>query len=412
VDLQELWNRGSIVPEPDSNPARGRGFRGDAIVLAVFGAGVAFWFWLASGENAPAPVARRNVLADQFVGDAACASCHPGESASHARSGHSRTLRPAALADAARLFDGRPIQDPEHSAEWRLSRRDRVATADRVVDGQVKKFIIDYAFGSGRHATTFVSLTDRTPARPAALEHRLTFFAYRDAMDVTPGQTRDTTVDPHELSPEGRTLGPEKTLECFGCHATILRETGVNELDPATMIPNITCERCHGPARAHVEATRQGRKGPAMPFGMGKSSADLQMRHCGFCHRHPEMAPPGEIHPDNPGLARFQPVGLTQSACYKKTPGGVSCTACHDPHARASTDAAGYEEACLSCHRAPSRTPCPVNPATGCLPCHMPGRDSGQGILFHDHWIRKPDARARPSEAAHPRDRQPAPPQP
>ncbi len=31
-----------------------------------------------------------------YVGDVSCRECHPGESASHGRSGHSRTLRSAA----------------------------------------------------------------------------------------------------------------------------------------------------------------------------------------------------------------------------------------------------------------------------------------------------------------------------
>ena len=48
--------------------------------------------------------------------------------------------------------------------------------------------MIDYAFGSGHHATTFVSMLDRTPDRPTILEHRLTAFAHRADLDITPGQ--------------------------------------------------------------------------------------------------------------------------------------------------------------------------------------------------------------------------------
>ncbi|MGE3822093.1 MAG: multiheme c-type cytochrome [Isosphaeraceae bacterium] len=385
-------------------PADSQGLKGDALVMAACLTaaavlGFCLWLWSSLGSKGPggtSDLASRDApLASLFVGDSSCSDCHPGETASHARSGHSRTLRPAAQAGEALALDGRTFHDNEQDADWRFALRGNSLVASRKAQGELSQFIMEYAFGSGRHATTFVSLTDRNPERPSSLEHRVSYFAASDALDVTPGQDASTTVDPHELSPSGRNLGPGKTLECFGCHATLLRAEGDQALDARTMVPNVTCERCHGPARAHVEAARQGRKGPPMPFGLRGSSADLQMRHCGFCHRHPDMAPPGEIHPDNPGLARFQPVGLLQSSCYKKSPGGLPCTACHDPHARASTDAEGYEAACLSCHGEAPQTSCPVSPARGCVPCHMPARDSGQNISFHDHWIRIP-AKASP----------------
>jgi predicted CXXCH cytochrome family protein len=156
------------------------------------------------------------------------------------------------------------------------------------------------------------------------------------------------------------------------------------------MIPNVECERCHGPGRSHVEAARGGAQGAAlgMPFGPGRWSAAEQMRLCGACHRLPEMGDPSLIRTDNPELARFQPIGLMQSACYKKTGGGLTCTTCHDPHARASTNTRDYESVCLSCHKAPTGTPCTVSPATGCVACHMPRRDVGRGMMVTDHWVR------------------------
>ena len=51
------------------------------------------------------------------------------------------------------------------------------------------------------------------------------------------------------------------------------------------------------------------------------------------------------IRADNPRIARFQPVGLMQSACYTRSEGALSCVNCHDPHSRAATDRASYEAA-------------------------------------------------------------------
>jgi hypothetical protein len=112
------------------------------------------------------------------------------------------------------------------------------------------------------------------------------------------------------------------------------------------------------------------------------------MRLCGDCHRHPAQAPPGEIRADNPRIARFQPVGLMQSACYTKSDGALSCVNCHDPHSPASTDRASYAAACLACHKPGGQPICSVSPRRDCIDCHMPALDTGQGILFTDHWIR------------------------
>lgn len=327
--------------------------------------------------------------ASLFAGSRACAECHPGESALYHRSGRSKTLRRAPESGLAAWLDGRAVRDEEYpDAVWSFSKRDESVAARRSENGREERSSVEYAFGSGRHATTFVSLTDRDVAHPTALEHRLTYFAQDRSLGITPGQSRGTDVDPEEVTPSGRRLGAEKTLECFGCHTTLLSQEGGRELDTATMIPNVTCERCHGPGQEHVAAARRGDNELRMPFGPGRYAADLQMRLCGQCHRHPDMAPAGTIRPDNLEIVRFQPVGLMQSKCYTRSRGALSCTTCHDPHAPASNDHASYEAACLSCHRARQQAVCPVSPSTGCISCHMPERDSGQKILFHDHWIR------------------------
>ena len=134
-------------------------------------------------------------------------------------------------------------------------------------------------------------------------------------------------------------------------------------------------------------------------FGPDRFTAESLLKLCGACHRHPSSARPGQIRPDNPFLARFQPVGLMQSKCYARSEGALSCVTCHDPHARSSPDRVSYNAICLECHGAHgptampaagihSRVVCPVSPRERCVECHMPQVDSGQHILFSDHWIR------------------------
>jgi len=189
------------------------------------------------------------------------------------------------------------------------------------------------------------------------------------------------------------------------------------------MIPNVTCERCHGPGRAHVAAARRGASESALslPLGPGRWTAPELLRFCGDCHRHPSGPRPDQIRRGDPLLARFQPIGLAMSKCYRQTAGSLSCVTCHDPHARATSNRAEYDAICLKCHGgpAPSSRPatsslppgvvCPVSPRQRCVECHMPRVDLGHNLLLSDHWIRihQEDKSAAPTGAHAPGSKSP-----
>ena len=381
------------VPDPVSPSAQAREALVIVAVLVAFVAGGIWWASSPSSTVAPEVGSRGDeVTADysDYVGDAACSRCHPGESAAHGRSGHARTLRPASRSPIARGLDGKQVEDPERPGVlWDFAFRAGKLTSRRTEGGRVEESPVEYAFGSGHHAMTFLSLIDRDPRHPVAREQRLTYFAHSKSLGLTPGQS----LAGHAVgnSPSGRVHSSSDTLKCFDCHATVTSDRGSRVLDEATMIPNVSCERCHGPGRSHVEAARRGASPDALklPQGPGSWTSAEQMRQCGQCHRTPEMVQPGSIRVDNPVLVRHQSVGLMQSACYLKSQGALSCVTCHDPHARTSTDRPRYEASCLSCHQQAPRKSCTVSPASGCLSCHMPRRDVGRGMMMTDHWIRR-----------------------
>jgi hypothetical protein len=343
--------------------------------------------WWAFGErDGGSTVHRRSSPPGQaYVGSRACARCHPGEAAHYSRSGHAHTLRKAGDIELARWLDGRSVADPEYpDATWTFHHEAQSLFADRDdrPAGRNERLELIYAFGSGTHATTFVSLLPTTSdAPPLGFEHRMTYFARDTRLDVTPGQLESTGNSGR--TPLGRNLSAFETRVCFDCHATRISRQGRERLEPADLLPNVSCERCHGPGQRHLDAVRAGSTDLAVDFAPGRWKAESQMRLCGGCHRLPEVVPTAELRPDNPVLLRFQTVGLMQSRCYREGGGALSCTTCHDPHAP------GYENACLSCHDGPAHTPCALGETTGCLPCHMPVRESGHGMRFSDHWIRR-----------------------
>jgi hypothetical protein len=367
---------------------------------------------------------------DPYIGPQVCAECHPGEVALHARSGHARTLRPAGLRRSlARRLDGTRIADPElPEVLWSYRYRDGQLHLARQDRGRTEECILEYAFGSGHHATTFVSVID--PRTPSILEHRLTYYAQEGALGLTPGH--ETKPPMPGLTPHGGVPPARDARDCFACHTTQVSARGGQGIDESTMIPNVTCERCHGPGRAHVAAARRGAPESelALPFGPDRWTTEELLQFCGSCHRHPTGPRPEQIRRGDPVLARFQPIGLMLSKCYRSSAGALSCVTCHDPHARASSNRAEYDAICQNCHGGPAgsaklerlatelrrrdgtppnppflrggkgtetaQTPslstpgvvCPVSPRERCVECHMPRVDVGHHLLLSDHWIR------------------------
>jgi hypothetical protein len=354
------------------------------------------------GVDRPFPVEGR-FPSDPYIGSKVCGECHPGEVALHSRSGHALTLRLASRRAVSRRLDGTTVADPEsRDVLWRYRYRDGQLRIAREVKGQVEECIAEYAFGSGHHGVTFVSIID--PEVPVILEHRLTYFTRDDSLGLTPGH--DTKPPPPGMTARGGVPPPSAARKCFECHATQIStgESRSRGIDEQAIIPNVSCERCHGPGRAHVAAARRGATDSelALPLGLGRFTAETLLEACGACHRHPAGPRPEQIRPDDPAMPRFQPIGLMQSKCYRQSGGSLSCLTCHDPHARASSDRAGYDVICLKCHSgsaspagaAPSAPAaavgCSVSPRARCVECHMPrvGVDGGEHVLLSDHWIR------------------------
>jgi predicted CXXCH cytochrome family protein len=363
-----------------------------------------------------------------YVEPGVCASCHREIAESYARTGMARTFGSLRSAQKFPELGGGSF---EHSASAQLFivfSRDGEAFLKRQQTGfaggvtNELEARIDYWFGSGNHARSYIS---RTKAGEL-VELPLTWYAEQGGhWAMSPGYDR----------PDHAGFSRKLSYRCMSCHNGYIEtqsqadawEAGARF--PARLPEGIDCQRCHGPGRAHLEAARQGLPSERVRRAItnpARLAPDRQLEVCMQCHLETTTLKlpaallrygrgvfsyrPGEplenyiLHFDRAPCSeredRFEFAGaayrLRKSACYLKSRETLSCTTCHNPHEPSNTPAARrrYTEACQSCHQTAvqqlviaSRHP----PSQDCAACHMPKRQPSDAIhtLVTDHFIQK-----------------------
>ncbi|MCO8123163.1 C cytochrome precursor [Stieleria sp. TO1_6] len=206
---------------------------------------------------------------------------------------------------------------------------------------------------------------------------------------------------------------------CLECHTTYadVREPQ-NHFTPQSLILGISCERCHGPGRDHVDFHQQH---PQERMGQHISNPQTLTREqrldiCGQCHSgvsrlkgNPYSFRPGDqisdhYHPIDEKLAggvhtSNQQSRLSASRCFQATE--MTCTDCHNPHQNERDRVDLFSQRCLKCHET---SHCGMADTVGprisdnCVDCHMPKRGSdkfwlktNEGKVFpplRDHHVR------------------------
>jgi tetratricopeptide (TPR) repeat protein len=318
-----------------------------------------------------------------YLGAESCASCHPKEFRSQQGSRHSRTLRRTAeLGDLP--WPDRNI--PEADNPRVVHRFDRAGTRFEVVtrvDAQVFRAVVEYALGSNHQGRSFLARQEDGQVRELRLSQ------YPDAPKW--GRTMEhPAVPPDEPGYLGRPISAEAFRKCLNCHATNHRAAREPDGRPEARDHGIGCERCHGPGGHHRPAIEAGLSEPAIARPRLAAPARV-VALCADCHTAPAKTTPADA-----GFVRYQASGFVLSRCYTESAQDFSCTTCHNPHQNAETLSNFYESRCLKCHSpspsaGPRRSgkPCPINPRSDCLTCHMPRvRDAIPRTVFTDHWIR------------------------
>jgi predicted CXXCH cytochrome family protein len=371
----------------------------------------------------------------RYVGDQACAGCHPEVSASYALHPMGRSVAPTAGRPGPPTGPGTNNPFTLLGRRFEVGRRDGRLWHRQAVLGAHGEPLAelstgaDWVVGSGQKGHSY--LTERDGY---LLQTAISWFAQKRRWDLSPG------FDPSVLA--GRVV----PASCLFCHANAVREDPGQPdrvVAPGRGLDAIGCERCHGPGERHVKARAGGAAiggGPDWSIvNPARLAPPLREAVCEQCHLEGEarVVRAGRgLFDYRPGLAlhdfwsvqvRVQGGGedakavnhveqMYQSKCFQRPVAGrqLGCTTCHDPHARpepARRDA-HYRAACLKCHdpakglhgcslgaRERGRTA----PADRCAACHMP-RYASTDIVHTastDHRIvRRPDTRPRAAAGA------------
>lgn len=394
--------------------------------LAIAGVLTVWPPWRAVGTSAdaslPAPKTtfQDAAIADSdFVGSAACASCHATQYAAWSRSTHGTA---GGLPGSVRVlgsFNGVPIRfkdavvTPSSSGGRPTFTIRQVGRADRVirVDG-----IIGGGHMEGGGTQGFVTRVDDGTYRFVPFDfsrHSNTWFCNtigrgnRGWVPITPDLSITACVD----WPPSRALGDETRFSnCASCHGSQIvtrPDSGAQGYRTRFTALNINCESCHGPGRQHIALAGDPTavaSGNLAVAALATYSKDSSLGVCWQCHALKDQLRPNfvsgkpleayySIRTPQLGDAAYLPDGRVRTFAYQQghlysdcyVNGGMTCTSCHDPHSQQYRDVVGNplpgrfdDRQCTSCHASKAAKPtqhtkhAATSPGSRCTSCHMP----------------------------------------
>jgi tetratricopeptide (TPR) repeat protein len=365
----------------------------------------------------------------KYAGDAACLSCHKGQSISYLHTSHHLTSQPPSKDSILGSFSGESntlISQHPALAPWnpglsfKMEAKEggyyETAVIGSGSNTQRESKQIDVVVGTGTHGQSYLFWQGNR-----LYELPISYWSASRQWINSPGY-KDGTAD----------FSRPITPRCLECHATYIEplsdDPSASHFVKDSLVTGISCETCHGQGADHIARQKGAVNTSSAITGQGilnpaKFSRDRQVDLCALCHNGAQgentspafsylpgtpldqyLAPnPADVgeHPDVHG----NQVGLLKrSRCYLSSP-QMSCSTCHDVH-EPERPAATYSARCLSCHQWQS---CGMSKRMGskivsrCIDCHMPEEETkhivsetGQTMVrasMRNHWIKiYPDA--------------------
>ncbi|MDB5350708.1 MAG: hypothetical protein JWN86_1955 [Planctomycetota bacterium] len=333
-----------------------------------------------------------------YVGDAACATCHAEIAASYRKHPMGRSLSSAAALPGHDAGDA-PVGQVFQAAgfEYSITSRDgRVYDRETRRDAQGRavvsvEAVVSYILGSGTRGRSFLSESDGY-----LVQSPISWYSQEGRWGLAPGFDQMNSHFERPIDPA-----------CLSCHSNRVEPAGdaVNRYLPPTFRgESIGCERCHGPGELHVKAPRMLNGIDVTIVNPRRLDLTLRDSVCEQCHLQGDHRieragatlrdfrpglPLGEFlavyHRTDNRSTTNRAVGhveqMRDSRCFRETQGTLGCISCHDPHRtpEPAERVAYFRDRCLACH-GPNRTGCSIaeperrarSKDDSCIQCHMP----------------------------------------
>jgi len=335
----------------------------------------------------------------EFAGTSSCMECHADIHSHYTQTAHWLASAPGNPENVLGLHsatgfdygDGRVVKIEQQG--------DSVYHTMYENGKKVQSYPVGLVFGS-KHAQTSAYWRNHNT-------YELPVSYYKDAGEwgMSPG-----------FEPVGAYFDRKIPKDCYTCHASFAAaqprtgQGGMVDYDvqdfisPDALVLGIDCERCHGPAKKHVEEHRKFPNLKSARFMTSFPSLTTKQQNdaCAICHSGVDGARVKTPFDFRPGDAmedyyRILPkekydvhgnqyAALSKSACFQGS-GKMTCVMCHDPHRDSSHDPSFFGNKCLQCHAG-------VTHSTGraasldaqklvaeCVGCHMP-KEASSAITF------------------------------
>jgi hypothetical protein len=351
-----------------------------------------------------------NASRQSYAGDEACRACHFERMENYLHTAHHLTSRlPTKESIAGSFAEGKNILKTSNpSLYFRLETKPDGFYQTSVWEippvSSTRSERMDVVIGSGRKGQSYLYWKDGR-----LFELPVSYWVELGSWVNSPGY-RDGVAD----------FDRPVISRCLACHATYAEDvagpTPPNRYKPATLVVGISCERCHGPGREHIEAMATSKAHRAI-VNPAKLARDKQIEICAQCHagHGKTLAAAFSYLPGQPldkYLQRDQPdpgatvdvhgnqVALLElSRCFQSS-AEMSCSTCHNVHTP-QREAAGFSNHCLKCHQLDNCgefLKLGEKIAGNCIECHMPVQPSNLIISdsngkqtkanVRNHWIK------------------------
>ncbi|RZM29876.1 MAG: hypothetical protein EOO88_03165 [Pedobacter sp.] len=342
-----------------------------------------------SGADIPA-----DIRGPEYAGAASCKKCHAGISDSYVHSAHAQTSKPALTTDIEKTFA------PDSNTFTymgplmaKVEKRDSGYYQVAYMNGkEIRAAHFDVVFGSGEKAFTYGYWQGKV-----VKELPLSYFKSINNWASSPGFPISRVYFDRPV-----------TSRCFECHGSFIEKKDVQtsslaigeELERASIIYGVDCERCHGPAREHVvfhqshpeEKKAQfitlyknlTRKQKIDACAVCHSGNDVQSQKSTFAYKPGEdlsayysrdFSSFGGADPDVHGN---QSTMLAGSKCFIQSK-DMTCGSCHNTHESLKGNLNIYSQRCMNCHQTQKHSPETIKKGinkANCIDCHMPQQAS------------------------------------